>query len=216
MIGQGDIVSAEPARRIATMGALAAGKPQLIAALQRGDLTASKADAALGREIDGYLAKFSDRCTEELKLESITLDQDPAPLLAAIAAAALTPRAAHAQSGDGMAALDRILGDRPLRRRIARHMLGWARDRVRDRENLRFERTRIFGHARRVLVAMGRQLAALDAIDAPRDVFLLTVPELLGAIEGFGTTADLKGLVTIRKAEMARATAGAIRRNVSP
>jgi phosphohistidine swiveling domain-containing protein len=206
MIGQGDIVSAEPARRIATMGALAAGKPQLIAALQRGDLTASKADAALGREIDGYLAKFSDRCTEELKLESITLDQDPAPLLAAIAAAALTPRAAHAQSGDGMAALDRILGDRPLRRRIARHMLGWARDRVRDRENLRFERTRIFGHARRVLVAMGQQLAALDAIDAPRDVFLLTVPELLGAIEGFGTTADLKGLVTIRKAEMARAT----------
>lgn len=205
MIGQGDIVSAEPARRIATMGALAAGKPQLIEALQRGALTASKADAALGREIDAYLAKFSDRCTEELKLESITLDQDPAPLLAAIAAAALTPRAAHAQSEDGTAALDRILKDRPIRRRIARWMLGWARDRVRDRENLRFERTRIFGHARRVLVAMGRQLAALDAIDAPRDVFLLTVPELLGAIEGFGTTADLKGLVTIRKAEMARA-----------
>ncbi|AOO83400.1 PEP/pyruvate-binding domain-containing protein [Bosea vaviloviae] len=206
MIGQGDIVSAEPARRIATMGALAAGKPQLIEALQRGDLTAGKADAALGREIDAYLAKFSDRCTEELKLESITLDQDPAPLLAAIAAAALTPRAAHGRSADGTAALDRILGDRPIRRRIARLMLGWARDRVRDRENLRFERTRIFGHARRVLVAMGRQLAALDAIDAPRDVFLLTVPELLGAIEGFGTTADLKGLVTIRKAEMARAT----------
>ncbi|AOG08050.1 PEP/pyruvate-binding domain-containing protein [Bosea sp. RAC05] len=205
MIGQGDIVSAEPARRIAAMGALAAGKPKLIEALQRGDLVASKGDPALAREIDAYLAKFSDRCTEELKLESITLDQDPAPLLAAIAAAALTPRAAHVRGEDGAAALDRVLKEFPVRRRIAHLVMGWARDRVRDRENLRFERTRIFGHARRVLVAMGRQLAALDAIEAPRDVFLLTVPELLGAIEGFGTTADLKGLVATRKAEMARA-----------
>ena len=205
MIGQGDIVSAEPAKRIATMGRLAAGKPELIAALQRGDRTAAMADPELAPEVDAYLAKFADRCTQELKLESITLDQDPTPLLAAIAAAALTPRAAHVQGEDGLLRLDRILKDRPVRRRLARLAVGWARDRVRDRENLRFERTRIFGHARRVFVAMGHQLAAQDAIETPRDVFLLTVPEVLGAIEGFGTTADLKGLVATRKAEMARA-----------
>ena len=205
MIGQGDIVSAEPPKRIAAMGRIAAGKPDLIAALQRGDRTAAMADPELAREIDAYLAKFADRCTQELKLESITLDQDPTPLLAAIAAAALTPRAAHVQDEDGLVRLDRVLKDNPVRRRLARLAVGWARDRVRDRENLRFERTRIFGHARRVFVAMGHQLAALDAIDAPRDIFLLTVPEVLGAIEGFGTTADLKGLVATRKAEMARA-----------
>jgi phosphohistidine swiveling domain-containing protein len=207
MIGQGDIVSAEPAKRIAAMGTLAAGKSALIEALRRGELAAVRADTVLAREIDGYLAKFGDRCTEELKLESITLDADPAPLLAAIAAAALSPRAAHGPAEDGMTALDRALADRPLRRRLARAALTYATARVRDRENLRFERTRIFGHARRVVLAMGRQLAARDAIDAPGDVFLLTVQELLGAVEGFGTTADLKGLVAVRKAEMARAEA---------
>ena len=43
-------------------------------------------------------------------------------------------------------------------------------------------------------------------IDAPRDVFLLTVPEVLGAIEGFGVSADLQGLVGLRAAEMAAAS----------
>ena len=42
-------------------------------------------------------------------------------------------------------------------------------------------------------------------IGEPRDVFFLAVPEVLGAIEGFGTSADLEGLVAVRKAEMAAA-----------
>lgn len=205
MIGQGDIVSAEPAQRIARMGALAAGKPAIIAALKRGDRQALAAEPQLAREIDGYIAKFGDRCTEELKLESITLTEDPAPLLAAVAAAAESPRAAHQAREDGGERLRLLLKDRPVRRVIAGWAVGWAKNRVRDRENLRFERTRIFGHGRRVFVAIGRQFAAHGLIEAPRDVFLLTVPEVLGAIEGFGVSADLRGLVAVRKAEMERA-----------
>jgi hypothetical protein len=79
MIGQGDIVSAEPPQRIARMGRLIASDPALIEALARGDRCAINSHPGLRAEIDSYIAKFGDRCTEELKLESITLDENPQP-----------------------------------------------------------------------------------------------------------------------------------------
>jgi len=90
---------------------------------------------------------------------------------------------------------------RPLRRAVFAWVLRNARMRVRDRENLRFERTRVFGRARQILLELGRRLAAIDCIDAPRDVFYLELDEVLGYVEGWATTTDLKGLVAVRRAE---------------
>jgi pyruvate,water dikinase len=73
--------------------------------------------------------------------------------------------------------------------------------RVRDRENLRFERTRLFGRVRRIFLAMGARLTEAGVLADPRDVFSLTVDELLGAVEGSGITGDLKGLAALRAAE---------------
>lgn len=203
MIGQGDIVSAEPPRRIAAMGRLAAGNETALAALDRGDRAALAAHAELSREIEAYIARFGDRCAEELKLESITLDADPAPLLKSIAAAARAPHGSTSAAGrkDPLRVLATLFEGRPVKRMIAGRFLNWAKARVRDRENLRFERTRIFGHARQVFLAMGRQLHALGAIESERDVFYLTVAELLGAIEGNAVTGDLASLVRVRKVE---------------
>ena len=72
------------------------------------------------------------------------------------------------------------------------------------RENLRFERTRVFGRARQILLELGNRFAALDCIETPRDVFYLEIDEVLGFVEGRVTTTDLKGLVALRKAEFAR------------
>ena len=81
MIGQGDIISAEPAQRIRAMSALARRKPELIAALRAGDDTLiAGLSPALAAGIEAYLLRFGDRCPEELKLESIPLTVDPAPL----------------------------------------------------------------------------------------------------------------------------------------
>lgn len=204
MIGQGDIVSAEPAQRIARMAVLAAGDPALVAALAAGNSAVIADHTALAREIESYIAKFGDRCTEELKLESITLADDPRPLLAAIAGAARTARTLP-RKGEHGDPIETLFAGKPFKRLIVRRALSLAKARVRDRENLRFERTRVFGHARRIFVAMGRQLHAHGAIMAPRDVFYLTVAEVLGAIEGFGTSNDLMDIVAVRKAEMARA-----------
>ena len=141
-----------------------------------------------------YIAKFGDRCTQELKLESITLDDDPRPLLAAIAAAARQHAADPATSRPRPTSSTHCSQAGRSSGSCAGLLLGWAKARVRDRENLRFERTRMFGRARRVFLAIGRQLHALDLLDAPRDVFFLTVPEVLGSIEGFALDRDLKAL----------------------
>jgi pyruvate,water dikinase len=198
MIGQGDIISAEPPQRIARMGRLIANHDELIACLSRGDVTCLKTHPALEAEVAAYIAKFGDRCTEELKLESITLDENPAPLLISIAAAARQKSSAPRREG-GLDRFDTLLPGRPVKRFVLRHVLDWAKARVRDRENLRFERTRIFGQARRVFMAMARQLHAHDRLEDPRDIFLLTVQEILGAIEGFGVDRDLKALAALRK-----------------
>lgn len=204
LIGQGDIISARPAQLIRAMGAAARDDAALMAALDSQDRAAVEA-SAIGPGVAGYIAEFGDRCTEELKLESVTLDEDPTPLFAAIAAAARSRHAAAPARGDPWARLDGALRGKPLKRIVARWLVRWAKDRVRDRENLRYERTRIFGRARRVLLAMGVQFHAMGLINTPRDVFLLTLPEVLGAIEGFGVTADLAGLAEVRRREMERA-----------
>jgi pyruvate,water dikinase len=74
---------------------------------------------------------------------------------------------------------------------------------VRDRENLRFERTRLFGRVRRIFVEIGRRLHAQNLLGDPRDVFFLEIDEVLAFIEGRSCTTDLRGLVKLRKAEFA-------------
>jgi pyruvate,water dikinase len=76
-------------------------------------------------------------------------------------------------------------------------------DRVRDRENLRFERTRVFGRVRRIFVELGRRFAAAGALDDPRDIFYLTVDEALGWVGATGVSADIRSIAAARKAEFA-------------
>jgi phosphohistidine swiveling domain-containing protein len=198
LIGQGDIVSAEPARMIREMGGLVRDKPELVARLAKADRSAVDAMPELRMAFDRYIAKFSDRCTQELKLESRTLHEDPAQILMAIAAAASTRGAEAAKEAQQDL---RDLIPEFGKRVVARWLLDWAKARVRDRENLRFERTRLFGRVRRIFLALGARMTEAGVLNAPRDVFCLTVEELLGAVEGAAVTGDLKALVKLRQAE---------------
>ena len=198
LIGQGDIVSAEPARMIREMGAMVRGKPELVARLARADIGAVDAVPELRAAFDRYIAKFGDRCTQELKLESRTLHEDPAQVLMAISAAAATRGAESAKEAEGdLHDIIPEFGERV----VARWLLDWAKARVRDRENLRFERTRLFGRVRRIFLALGSRLTEAGVLNDRRDVFCLTVEELLGAVEGAAITGDLKALVRLRQAE---------------
>ncbi len=199
MIGQGDIVSAEPAQRIARMGELVRQAGLAAPLKANAHLSVLSGHRQIEAEVDAYLEKFGDRCTEELKLESVPLRDDPSSLLLAIAASAERPPAGR-QDGDEPD-WKALFPSNPLKRYFAKWILGWTKARVRDRENLRFERTRIFGYARRVFLGIGREFAARDLLSSPKDVFFLTTHEVLGAVEGYSLSPDLKGIVAQRKLE---------------
>lgn len=207
MIGQGDIVSAEPAQRIARMAKLLKGKDKTISGLVKGDAGVLAKEPALAAQVTEYLAKFGDRCTQELKLESLTLDDDPTPLLQAIGYAAQrvenTEQNTHSDSALQARLAEAFVG-RPLRRMVAKLLILWAKGRIRDRENLRFERTRVFGRIRRIFVAVGGILADAKVLKTARDVFHLSIEEILGLVDGTLVTRDLKGLVEVRKRDAER------------
>jgi rifampicin phosphotransferase len=213
--GEGGIVSAEPAVRMQRLATRAAVEPALVDLLAHG--AAEEIAAASHRypdfaaEVHSYLAKFGDRTVNELKLESSTLHDDPLPLYRAVAALAAKPADGKAAPGPSTAA-DRLraesrarvaeaLEGHPIRRATFAWVLRHARRRVRDRENLRLERTRLFGRVRRIFLEVGRRFHAVDVVDEPRDVFYLEVDEVLGFVEGRATTTDLRGLCALRSRE---------------
>jgi phosphohistidine swiveling domain-containing protein len=230
--GEGGMVSAEPAQRMQAMARVAARHPALAAQLRAGTATSTAAAApttsgssrdavnATRRAIDAvpefrslvdaYLDKFGERCVNELKLESETLHDDPLPLFRAVGHLAAQPSALAADTqasslrAQARDRTNRALAGHPLRRVVFNWVLRNARARVRDRENLRLERTRLFGRVRRIFIETGHRLHAVDLIDEPRDIFYLEVDEILAFAEGRATTTDLRGLVRIRRAEFAR------------
>jgi phosphohistidine swiveling domain-containing protein len=213
--GEGGIVSAEPAVRLQRMARIAAGESDevagtLVEGAPEEAVAAIDAHPALGAEFRAYLEKFGERTVNELKLESETLVDDPIPLVRAIGTLArqvrVDPAHAAASSGDRLRAgalrrVDEALGGHPLRRLVFGWVLRHARRRVRDRENLRLERTRLFGRIRRIYLELGRRFHGVGLLDDPRDIFYLEVDEALAFVEGRATTTDLRGLAGVRRAE---------------
>ncbi|WP_419660270.1 PpsAB: phenylphosphate synthase, subunits alpha + beta [Desulfosarcina variabilis str. Montpellier] len=214
--GQGGMISAEPAQRILEMARMAAKDPALTEALAAADRqTIEKALSGHGQlknRVDGYMARFGDRCLDELKLESATLHDDPMILYRSVGEFARRIAGGHDAKGIDERAIRRRaernvarrLSRRPLHRMLYYWVLAQARDRVRDRENLRFERTRLFGRVRRIFVELGQRFHANGILDDPRDIFWLEKNEIFGFIEGTATTTDLKKLAALRREEFGR------------
>jgi len=211
------MISSEPAERVRQMAQLVASDAQLVELLCSGSLTAIRREMALHEEFSRaftrYLDKFGDRCIEELKLESSTLFDDPLPLLRSIGNYArnrLQPGATPPPDSEltlrheAEETVHLALAAHPLKRVLFDWVLKAARTRVRDRENLRFERTRVFGRVRLIAVEIGKRLTELEQLDTPRDIFWLELDEMLAFIEGRATTTDLMGLVALRKTEFER------------
>jgi rifampicin phosphotransferase len=92
----------------------------------------------------------------------------------------------------------------PFRRLVYQYVLAQARTRVRNRENLRFERTRVFAVVRSIFLSIGGRLFAEGILDDRRDIFFLTKEELFSWIDGTSVTTDLRALVALRRAEHER------------
>ncbi len=220
LTGEGGMISAEPALRVRELAQLAAGDETLVMLLRTGtlhELHAALAERpAFAQQFQAYLDKFGDRCADELKLESPTLHANPLPLFRSIGQLAghfagqpvtLNQQANAGKPEQRVQAEQQVqeaLAGKPLHRLVFNWVLNQARKCVRDRENLRFERTRVFGRARQIFAELGQRFYALDLLDDARDVFYLELAEILGFVEGTATCTDLRGLVGVRKAEFER------------
>jgi pyruvate,water dikinase len=215
LCGEGGIISTEPARRVMALARRVAESPSL-AARFAGDTDPAAVLRGLGddpahvefrRALDDYIERFGDRCLEELKLETVTLREDSAFLVQMIrsyaARGTVDPETQRAHEKSIRVAAETLVRSRlsGVRRVVFGWVLARARRRVRDRENLRFERTRVFGMVRRLFLALGARLAGRGRLGAPRDVFYLTIDELFADGEGTGATLDLARLATARRAE---------------
>jgi len=171
---------------------------------------ASREVPSLRAALDDYLDTWGDRCADELKLEVQTLRHQPGQLIATLRAYLAGP----VLNPDTMGSQDKQMRFEAeqrvslqltgLRARLFSWVLSRARRRVRDRENLRFLRTRIFGRVRDIFLALGGHMAREGALDSPRDIFWLTKDEAFGWVRGTTVTTGLEGLVRLRHAEYQR------------
>ncbi|OKH12520.1 PEP/pyruvate-binding domain-containing protein [[Limnothrix rosea] IAM M-220] len=152
-----------------------------------------------------YLEKFGDRCLGELKLESPTLRDQPLSLFRSIAQLAQIPNIKNT-SNKSMQVEAEVTAFSTLKNNIfKRFIFYWilknTRRLIRNRENLRFERTKVFGLARRIFMQLGKRLSQINRLNSDEDIFYLEVEEIMGFVSGTATCQNLQGLVDLRRQE---------------
>ncbi|MFA7330174.1 MAG: PEP/pyruvate-binding domain-containing protein [Candidatus Delongbacteria bacterium] len=219
--GEGDIESTRPTKLLMEIARTIRARPDWRAAFEQAtpdELAASVPTspelAPVYERIAFYLDEYGFRCINELKLEEPSLKETPRFVYQVIQnylradeelidPARLEEREqvirreaegrAHAALGGGPAAW--------LKRRIFQWILGGARRGVRNRENLRFARTRIYGLLRELLNSIGRTFEREGLLDSWRDIYLLTIDEVWDFILGTAVSTDLRGLAELRRRE---------------
>jgi pyruvate,water dikinase len=217
LCGEGDLKSTEPMRLLLEIAREVEASPRLTRrfleeppeelwhALHREE----GPSARLAARFDDYVRRYGYRCVDELKLESPDFHDRPHLVLASVQGylrhGVPSAREMNARKAAIRGAAERRVRDtlRGPRRALYLGVLRWARRAVRDRERLRFERTRTFGVVRRLFRAVGENLARLGMIEREDDVFYLTVEEILGVAEGSAVTLGLAELAAMRRREFA-------------
>ncbi|HYO78042.1 MAG TPA: PEP/pyruvate-binding domain-containing protein [Thermoanaerobaculia bacterium] len=204
LAGEGGIESAEPAKMLLRFAELARPDAALCDAIDGGDLARIRRDfPEFSQELDRYLELYGFRCMNELKLEEQSLRDRPELLLTFIRNYLAAPPKPVDESRIRVDAERRAIGAlrSPLRRAVFRFVLKRARIGVRNRENMRFARTRIFGLVREVVRAFGRRLHEEQLLDSADDVFYLGLDELWDYVKGTALTTDLRALAAVRRKE---------------
>ncbi|HET8956383.1 MAG TPA: PEP/pyruvate-binding domain-containing protein [Solirubrobacterales bacterium] len=164
--------------------------------------------ADLAADLDRHVARFGDRSLEELKLETTTLADEPAGLVAI-----LRNYLGEAKSVAAMESHERAIRDaaearvraglrhRPHRRPLFSFVLRRCRRGLKAREGVRLSRGRMAGLLRRLYRALGDRFVEAGLLDRREDLFMLTEREVADAIRGGSVDTDLRRLVALRRLE---------------
>lgn len=193
LCGSQDIISVEPIHRSMEIARLVLSNKEseklfkeksskeIWEELQKGTYPSIKTS------IDEYIDLFGNRCVGELKLETISYEQEPTlfvKIIKSYVAQGITKRKNKVNieedlRGNAENKIFALLKGKPLKKMWFRYTLKKARDLVSNRENLRYERTRGFGMVRTMFSALGKRLHELGHIDDARDVFYMDLEEIL-------------------------------------
>jgi len=205
LCGETGIVSTEPVARLKQLASIAAQDAVLLDTVKQGAVEKLNQFPTFFAAYEAYLDKFGDRCTGELKLESPTVVDNPGALLTAIARLAAEPEVAVNRAQGNRIEAERQamsgLGNNLIKIVAFNLVLAQTRTRIRERENLRFMRTRVFGAVRKIFVELGRRLESKGILESREDIFFLETEEVLRFIEGTSTTGNLQDIVNSRKEE---------------
>ncbi len=215
LCGSKDIISVEPIHKSIELATKIGADPTLKNLFISSDsltIWNQLADHPIKKEIDHYINKFGDRCVGELKLETISFKQEPAlfiDTLKSFVKQNVTTQSTTSSIDQDLriAAESEIraaLKYSPYKRYKLNKILNKTRYFVSNRENLRYERTRVFGITREIFNAIGLQFEKNNVLDSSRDIYYLTKDEIFDFIDGTAVTKDLKPLITIRKTEYAQ------------
>lgn len=217
LAGEGGLESAEPTKALLRLANKAAQYPELRRLIEEVDpkdgleaINQSQYQEFHKLVLD-YLDRFGFRCMSEMKLEEIDLHTDPSYLFVCLknylkAGQTEAHDDTHEKSLRKQAE-DKVAGHLSgIKKQIYFWVLKHARKAVKNRENTRFARTRIYGIARTIFQTMGEDLASQQAIEHPRDIFWLTIEEVFGIYNGTLPSYNMKALVHLRKAEYANFT----------
>lgn len=160
--------------------------------------------------IKSFIERFGDRCIGELKLESISYRNDPKLLIRLLRSylkEGLNTDIFNNFSNDKIRkqaehVVNAKLPSYSFRKMIFSRVLKNARYLVSNRENLRYERTRVFGYVREYFIQMGKRLANTKIIENARDIFFLEHDEIL-SIELNKDTTWIKECIVKRKEQFA-------------
>lgn len=220
--GEGGIESTEPAKELMRLAAQARQRPELRRLLLERppeelarEIPSDPRFADFAAGIARYLDLYGFRCPNELKLEELSLRDRPAFLYqilrnylamedpSALDTAAMEEREQRIRRDAEARAFAAVRAKRGLLPKawIFRRVLENARLGVKNRENLRFARTRIYGLLREMLRAVGEDFAEAGLLDHAGDVFYLTLDEVWDYVKGRAVTTNLRGLAALRREE---------------
>ncbi len=215
LCGEGGLDSTEPTKRLMAIAAKIDGGPhpyrdeflrqspkELKAVFRTTGLPAD-----LQKEFEQFLDLYGFRCINELKLEELDLHDDPEFVFSSVQSYIKTK---SYRDTDFSAREQKIRAQAEgviraelsgLRLAVFQFVLKHTRKAVKNRENLRFARTKVFGISRHIFRAMGQKLHLLDFLSDPNDIFYLTVDEIIQFIEGRAASSGIKSLTSLRRQE---------------
>ncbi|MDC0099378.1 PEP-utilizing enzyme [Crocinitomicaceae bacterium] len=215
LCGSKDIISVEPIHRTLDLAAISGedealkelicnnNSNEILKSFKNGDHPEFYA------QLNDYIEDFGDRCVGELKLETISFKEDPSlyiDFLKSLVVQGVTRKSASSSVDIDIrikaeAEVSKAYRYRPIKRMMFNRRLKNTRFLVSNRENLRYERTRVFGLTREMFSHIGKEFEKAGVLDNFRDVYYLTMQEMFGAIEGSIVDTDLKALTAMRKKE---------------